>query len=106
LGAVIFVESPVYTRQLKELLSDESYAEWQWFLATQPNAGVVVRRTGGLRKVRWTLHGAGKRGGVRVIYFHASRDRQIRMLLIYRKGIKDDLSTAEKKTLRELNENW
>jgi hypothetical protein len=103
---MIFIESPVFTRQLKELLSDESYAELQWFLAIQPSAGVVVQGSGGLRKVRWTVHGAGKRGGVRVIYFHASRDQQIRMLLIYRKGIKDDLSTAEKKTLRELNENW
>jgi len=62
--------------------------------------------TGGLRKVRWTLRGTGKRGGVRVMYFHAAREQQIRMLLIYRKGVKDDLSAAEKKILRELNENW
>ncbi len=41
-----------------------------------------------------------------MIYFHASREQQIRMLLIYRKGVKDDLSAAEKKILRELNENW
>ena len=41
-----------------------------------------------------------------MIYFHASRDQQIRMLLIYRKGVKDDLSAVEKRTLRELNENW
>lgn len=102
---MIFIESPVFTRQLKELLSDENYAELQWFLAIQPNAG-VIQGTGGLRKVRWTLHGAGKRGGVRVIYFHASRDQQIRMLLIYRKGVKEDLSAAEKKILRELNETW
>jgi putative transcriptional regulator len=33
-----------------------------------------------------------------------SRDQQIRMLLIYRKGVKDDLSAAEKRILRELNE--
>ena len=103
---VIFVESPVFTRQVKELLSDESYAELQWFRATQPNAGDVIQGTGGLRKVRWVLHGRCKRGGVRVIYFQASRHQQIRMLLIYRKGVKDDLSAAEKKILRELNENW
>jgi len=40
------------------------------------------------------------------MYFHAAREQQIRMLLIYRKGVKDDLSAAEKKILRELNENW
>jgi hypothetical protein len=33
--------------------------------------------------------------------------RQVReLLLIYRKGVKDDLSAVEKKVLRKLNENW
>jgi hypothetical protein len=41
-----------------------------------------------------------------VIYFHAVRRNQVRLLLIYRKGVKDDLSAAEKKVLRKLNENW
>ena len=71
-----------------------------------PKAGDVIQDTGGLRKVRWASGGTGKRGGVRVIYFHAVRQRQVRFLLIYRKGVKDDLSAAEKKVLRKLNENW
>jgi hypothetical protein len=33
-------------------------------------------------------------------------DQQIRLLLIYRKGVKDDLTAAEKKVLRKLNEDW
>jgi hypothetical protein len=60
---VIFVETPVFTRQVKELLSDESLAELQWFLATQPDAGDVIQGTGGLRKVRWVLHGRGSEEG-------------------------------------------
>jgi hypothetical protein len=28
------------------------------------------------------------------------------MLLIYRKGIKDDLTPKEKQVLRTINENW
>lgn len=36
--------------------------------------------------------GKGKRAGVRVIYFHQVKHYEIRLLLIYRKGIKDDLS--------------
>ena len=56
--------------------------------------------------MRWTNGGGGKRGGVRVIYFHAVSQNQVRLLLIYRKGGKDDLSAAEKKVLRRLNENW
>ena len=48
-------------------------------------------------------HGRGKRGGTRVIYFHVVAHSQIRMILIYRKGIKDDLSPSEKTTLRKIN---
>ena len=89
-----------------DLLSDDSYAEFQQFLAVKPGAGDVVQGTGGLRKVRWAAQGRGKRGGVRVIYFYASARQQIRLLLIYRKGLKDDLSASEKKLLRSLNESW
>ena len=103
---MVFIETPVFTRQVKELLSDEAYAAFQWHLALNPQAGEVIQGTGGLRKVRWSVPGAGKRGGVRVIYFHVSALTQVRLLLIYRKGIKDDLTAAEKKTLRKLNQDW
>ncbi|MEO8467609.1 MAG: hypothetical protein ABI640_19970 [Gammaproteobacteria bacterium] len=103
---MVFIESAIFTRQVQELLTDDEYAELQWHLALHPKAGDVIQNTGGLRKVRWTAAGSGKRGGVRVIYFHVTRERQVRFLLIYRKGVKDDLSAAEKQILRNLNEDW
>jgi hypothetical protein len=103
---MVFIESPVFTRQVLELLTDDEYTNLQWHLALQPKTGDVIRDTGGLRKVRWAGGGSGKRGGVRVIYFHAAVPGQVRLLLIYGKGVKDDLSAAEKKILRKLNENW
>jgi hypothetical protein len=103
---MVFIETPVFTRQVQELLSDEAYAGFQWYLALNPRAGEVIQGTGGLLKVRWSVPGAGKRGGVRVIYFHVAAQSQLRLLLIYRKGVKDDLTAAEKKTLRKLNRDW
>lgn len=47
-----------------------------------------------------------RRGGVRVIYYYATPASQIRLLLIYKKGIQDDLTTDQKKMLRQLNERW
>lgn len=47
---MIFIESAVFTKQVRELLSDESYAEFQQYLAQCPEAGDVIRDTGGLRK--------------------------------------------------------
>jgi len=103
---MVLIESAVFTRQVRELLTDEECAGLQWHLALYPKAGEVIQGTGGLRKVRWTGGGRGKRGGTRVIYFHVASRDQIRLLLIYRKGVKDDLSAAEKKILRKLNEDW
>lgn len=56
--------------------------------------------------MRWTTAGRGKRGGTRVIYYHVVAQAQIRMILIYRKGIKDDLSQKEKTILRKINAEW
>ena len=75
-------------------------------VAANPLAGDVIEGTGGLRKVRVAAKGRGKRGGARVIYYHVSSAAQIRLLLIYAKGRKDDLSADEKRALRGLNERW
>jgi hypothetical protein len=83
---MIFIESAVFTHQVTELLSDEDYSELQQFLLSQPDAGDVIQGTGGLRKVRWAIEGKGKRGGARVIYFHASKYQQIRMSSIAKRS--------------------
>lgn len=103
---MIFIETSVFTRQVLELLTDDEYADFQRNLAGNPWAGDVIQGTGGLRKVRVAARGHGKRGGARVIYYYVSSAAQIRLLLIYAKGRKDDLSAAEKRTLRNLNERW
>lgn len=105
-GFMVFIETSVFTRQVAELLSDEEYASLQAYLADSPTAGNVIQGTGGLRKLRWAAMGKGKRGGVRVIYFHVVAASQVRLLLMYRKGIKDDLTAAEKAWLRSIVERW
>ncbi|HCT05418.1 MULTISPECIES: hypothetical protein [unclassified Pseudomonas] len=101
---MIFIESLAFTEDLATLLSEESYGELQAFLAENPTAGDVIQGTNGLRKIRWAVQGKG--GGVRVIYYHFCVAYQIRLILIYRKGIKDDLSPAEKRILSEINRRW
>jgi len=103
---MVFVETPIFTVDVRALLSDDEYAALQQHLVTMPNAGDVIAGTGGLRKIRWTVAGRGKRGGTRVIYYHVVAQAQIRMILIYRKGIKDDLTPKEKTVLRKINAEW
>jgi hypothetical protein len=103
---MVFIETPIFTVDVRSLLSDDEYAALQQHLVTMPNAGDVIVGTGGLRKIRWTVAGRGKRGGTRVIYYHVVAQAQIRMILIYRKGIKDDLTPKEKTVLRKINAEW
>ncbi len=103
---MVFIESSIFTRQVQELLTDEEYAELQTTMTQHPDAGDLIHGTGGLRKLCWKGGGTGKRGGVRVIYYWLCADHQIRLLMMYPKSRKDDLSTAEKATLRKFVEKW
>jgi hypothetical protein len=62
-----FVETPIFTRAIEELPDHEDYRSLQSALLLRPEAGRVIRGSGGLRKIRWSAGGQGKRGGCRVI---------------------------------------
>ena len=96
------VESPLFTRQVSELLSEESYRALQVALVLRPDAGALIPGSRGLRKIRWQLSGRGKRGGARVIYAWRSAPGRLFMLGVYRKSDREDLSRAELRALRQL----
>jgi hypothetical protein len=83
------------------LLDDESYGALQTHLAQCPDAGAVIRGSGGLRKLRWGAKGHGKRGGARIIYYWWVAKDPISMLFLYAKNERDDLSTDQLKQLRQ-----
>ena len=62
--------TPVFTKQVQKLLDRESYRLLQLRLVAEPDAGDLIRGTGGSRMIRWEGAGRGKRGGVRVIWQH------------------------------------
>jgi hypothetical protein len=100
--SVEFVEAPVFTELLPRYLSDDEYRELQCHLARDPEAGNVIRGTGGFRKVRWAdrRRGQGKRGGLRVVYYHFAEDAQIWLLTLYGKDETSDLTTKERRLLK------
>ena len=63
-------------------------------------AGDLIRDAEGARKVRWAAAGAGKRGGVRVIYFNRSREGLIYLIAIYRKSNRENMTSDEIKILQ------
>ena len=89
-------------RAITAALADEHYQRLQIALMLRPEQGDLIRGSGGLRKVRWALSGAGKRGGLRIIYYWSASDRAFYMLYAYSKNEQGDLTAAQARALRKL----
>lgn len=83
---MIFIETTAFTKLLPNYLSDEEYRALQTYLMQKPDAGDIVRGSGGIRKVRWASDRKGKSGGIRIIYYWKKPDHEIWMLTLYRKS--------------------
>ena len=101
---MVFIETSLFSKLLGGYLSDEEYRQLQNHLIERPDAGAVIRNSGGVRKVRWRAGGKGKSGGIRVIYYWAKADEQTFFLTLYGKGEKEDLSATDLKRVVKLLE--
>ena len=96
-----FIESSIFERVLPAYLDDDEYSELQQYLIQNPDAGEVVPRSGGVRKVRWARSGAGKRGGLRIIYFVRYQPNEFWMLTVYAKAKRENIPAHILKQLLE-----
>ncbi|MRS13283.1 addiction module toxin RelE [Enterobacteriaceae bacterium RIT691] len=99
--ALEFIETPLFTRQIRQIATDDELKDLQKELIQYPTKGDVMPQTGGLRKIRMRIDDKGKSGGARVIYFLANLDI-VWLVLAYPKSAKDSLTEAEKAELRKL----
>ena len=101
---MVIVETSIFTRRVAKLLTEDEYRELQSFLVDNPKKGAIIPGSGGLRKLRWSGSGRGKRGGSRIIYYWATSKGQILMLFIYAKNERDDLTSEQLKVLSQIVE--
>lgn len=99
--AIEFIETPIFTRQIKQIATDDELKELQKTLIESPDKGDLIRQTGGLRKIRMATGTQGKSSSVRVIYFLATEEI-IYLVMAYPKSTKDSLTDAEKADLKKL----
>ncbi len=98
-----FITTNEFDRQWKAMdLTDEDLADLQSMILLDPEAGALMRDTGGLRKLRVPLEGRGKRGGARVCYVDFVVKEAIYLITAYPKNEKDNLSKAERNEVRKL----
>ena len=86
---MLFIETPIFTKLVTDLITDDEYRKIQLALVLRPEAGKIIP-------------GSGKRGGLRLIYFWDVPQNRIYMLLIYKKSKQEDLTQNQLKILRNL----
>ncbi len=86
-GTAIYVDfRRTFQKQAEKFWSEaERHAFIDW-IAEHPLAGDVIKGANVARKVRWTVSGRGKSGGVRVIYFNLNEQGVVVLVMMYTKS--------------------
>lgn len=95
-----FVETKLFSHLVEKYLSDAEYQQVQRELMQNPEAGVVIPGSGGVRKLRWRATGRGKRGGHRLICVVRHTKGTIWMLTLYPKNVRDLVALETLKMIR------
>ena len=95
------VETSTFVKMAATYWDEDERLEFISWLAAVPDAGAVVPGSGGVRKVRWSRSGTGKRGGVRVVYFNTSGSGETWLLLLYAKGTQENIASHVLRSIRE-----
>lgn len=93
----------VFEKKSSKLMTKRALEDLYGHLYLNPDSGVVIKGTGGVRKLRWQTgkSNKGKSGGVRIIYYYED-EALIIMLSLYSKSEKENLTQAERNTLKKL----
>lgn len=98
---VTFIETPLFSKVVYDYLTEDEFAALQWTLVLRPEAGKIIPGSGGLRKIRWTTKGRGKRGGTRIVYYWKSAQEEIWLLTIYAKNEAENIPAHILKKIKE-----
>jgi len=99
---ITVVETASFLKLSSAIWDDDERAELVDYIARNPESGDVIPATGGVRKLRWSRAGSGKRGGTRVIYFYYHADAPIYLLLAYGKAARTDMTPDQKRQVSAL----
>lgn len=102
IGLITVAETNAFIAQSKGVFTDDERREVVNMIASDPECGVVMAGTGGVRKVRVALAGGGKSGGARVVYFYHSDDMPVFLFAVFAKNEKANLTKAECNGLKKV----
>jgi mRNA-degrading endonuclease RelE of RelBE toxin-antitoxin system len=99
-----FVETPIFSKRLRELASPETLEALQAELVENPERWPVVRGLHGARKGRVAdpKSGRGKRGSFRYVYLYLTHAERIHLIFLFAKNEQSDLTPAQTEALGKI----
>jgi hypothetical protein len=99
----MFISTKEFEKKWESLgLNDEDLRRLENEIVNNPQSGAVIQGTGGIRKIRFSFEGKGKSGSVRVIYIDILITEKVILLGAFAKREQDNLSKAQKNTLKNI----
>ena len=101
------IQLPMFVADWERLkYTDDDLRALEGLLLEDPERGVVVRGTGGLRKLRFAAPSrhAGKRGATRVGYVYIPTADSAVLVVIFSKNERANLTAGERSEIKQLIE--
>jgi len=89
------IETPSFQKQAEKIWIEPERIEFINWIAENALAGDVIPGAQGARKVRWSVGGRGKRGGVRVVYFNLTEQGVLLLVIIYTKADQSNIGPSD-----------
>ena len=100
-----FIESKIFSTQINQI-GVEVLLRIQSDLVQNPERGVIVKGTHGVRKARVAnpTSQRGKSGSYRYLYLYLEHAGRVHLLYLFSKGEQADLSSAQKRIIGALSQ--
>lgn len=93
---ITVIETLQFTRKAEKLMSAKERPALINVIATYPEAGDIIPKAGGVRKIRIAREGHGKSGSFRVIYYYYTENNPVLLFTVFGKNERANISDAEK----------
>lgn len=100
-----FIQTSEFTKNWERLgFADDDLRRLELEILKNPKVGAVIRGTGKLRKMRFSFKNEGKSGSTRVCYVDYTVQETVYLITVYPKNEKDNLSKAERNSIKKMIE--
>ena len=99
---ITVVETNQFIKRAEKRLSGPEKDDLIDYIAANPKAGVIIPKTGGVRKLRFAREGQGKSGSFRVVYYYYNEKNPVFLFEVFGKNEKSNISDQQKKALYKI----